>query len=145
MDKILRLNRVYRAENYTIGHLYDGSEYICDTLEDKVRDYNKDGDLLDAGETKIFGETAIPYGRYRVIVVQSPKFKRRLPYLMNVPHFTGILMHRGVTQLHTHGCILVGKNKQKGRLSDGPYWELKVKELIEKYIDLEYNVYIEIV
>lgn len=122
----LKLQRTALRDTYTIGHLYIGEEYFCDTLEDKVRDYNKDGDLSDEGEAKVYAETAIPYGRYRITMnVQSPKFSKRasydwcrgyLPRLLNVPHFEGILIHAGNTAKDSGGCILVGENKVKGRV-----------------------------
>lgn len=120
------LKRLYKKEEYTIGKLYINGEYFCDTLEDKVRDLNKDGDLNDVGEGKVSGETAIPYGRYEVTLnVQSPKFAQRasyiwcggyLPRLLNVPHFDGILIHAGNSAGDSAGCLLVGENKVKGRL-----------------------------
>lgn len=112
----LTLKRIALNEKYTIGKLYLDGEYFCDTLEDKVRDYNKDGDLLDKGETKVFGETAIPYGKYKVILGYSPKFKKILPRVQNVPHFEGILIHSGNTAIDSHGCILLGFNKEKGKV-----------------------------
>lgn len=114
----LTLKRVALRDKYTIGKLYLDDHYFCDTLEDKVRDYNKDGDLLDKGETKIFGETAIPYGTFKVIMSYSPKFQKILPRLLNVPHFEGILIHSGNTPEHSHGCILVGKNTVVGGLTE---------------------------
>ena len=116
------VKRLYLKENYTIGKMYVDGVYLCDTLEDRVRDYNKDGDLLDEGEEKVYGETAIPYGRYRITVTLSPKFKRELPRLLAVPHFTGILVHEGRNSGSTSGCILVGENKIKGGLINSrPY------------------------
>ena len=122
----LKLVRKYLKSEYTIGHLYINGKFYCDVLEDKVRDTNKDGDLNDVGETKVYGHTAIPYGRYRVSVkVRSPKFSLRpeylwcagyLPRLLDVPHFDGILIHSGSTAEHTEGCLLVGENKMKGQL-----------------------------
>lgn len=123
----LTLTRKYLKEEYTIGKLLINGKPFCDTLEDKVRDYNKDGDLLDKGETKVYGKTAIPYGRYQVAMnVISPKFSRksfymevcqgRLPRLVNVPHFEGILIHVGNTAEDSSGCILVGENRIKGGL-----------------------------
>jgi len=116
MSRELLLQRRYFKDTYTIGGLSVDDEPYCDTLEDKVRDYNMDGDLLDEGEGKVYGKTAIPYGRYRIKVTYSPKFKRRLPLLIDVPHFEGIRIHSGVYASHTEGCILVGENKIKGGL-----------------------------
>ena len=78
----LLLNRVYLHEDYTIGKLFVNGEYFSDTVEDKVRDANKDGDLLDEGETKVYGKTAIPYGKYKIELSMSPKFKRMLPLIL---------------------------------------------------------------
>ena len=70
------------------------------------------------------GETAIPEGVYKVIVNRSPKFGRDLPRLLDVPQFEGVLMHRGNTVKDTAGCILVGENKEKGKvLNSTPYEE----------------------
>lgn len=122
----LLLKRIALRDTYTIGKLYIDNHYFCDTLEDKVRDLNKDGDLNDAGEGKVAGQTAIPYGTYKVTMdVQSPKFSQRasyawckgyLPRLLNVPHFDGIMIHSGNDATHTAGCILVGENTVKGQV-----------------------------
>jgi hypothetical protein len=123
----LKLQRRFLGETYTIGSLFDEyGTYICDTIEDKVRDYNKDGDLLDAGETKVFGETAIPYGTFDVELTVSPKFKRVLPLVKGVPHFTGIRIHRGNTAGDSHGCILPGENKVKGKVLRSTKWEMEI-------------------
>jgi len=82
LDKVnLLLDRIYKAETYTIGKLYIDGVYFCDTLEDKVRDINKDGDLLDKGEEKVYGETAIPSGTYQIVITYSNRFKKPLPLL----------------------------------------------------------------
>lgn len=122
----LTINRIAPKETYTIGKLYVDGKYFCDTVEDKVRDLNKDGDLLDAGECKISSKTAIPYGRYEITMkVKSPKFSQRaaynwcggyLPRLLNVKHFDGILIHAGNSADDSAGCIIVGKNKVVGRV-----------------------------
>ena len=123
MNRELILERRFLKDDYTIGRLFVDGEYLCDTLEDKVRDHNKDGDLLDEGETKVYGQTAIPYGRYAVVVNYSPKFRRQLPVLLSVPHFTGIRIHRGNSPKDTEGCILVGENKVKGGLINSTLYE----------------------
>ena len=122
----LKLKRIALRDTYTIGRLYVDNHYFSDTLEDKVRDINKDGDLNDAGEGKVYGKTAIPYGRYEITMkVQSPKYSRRasyawckgyLPRLVNVPHFEGILIHGGNSAEDSFGCLLVGENKVKGKV-----------------------------
>ena len=122
----LALKRIALKPTYTIGKLYIDNHYFCDTLEDKVRDLNKDGDLNGVGEGKVAGQTAIPYGTYKVTMdVQSPKFsqlasyswcKGYLPRLLNIPHFEGILIHSGNDATHSAGCILVGENRVRGQV-----------------------------
>jgi hypothetical protein len=87
--------------DYTVGKLYINGVYECFTLEDPVR------------ETKIHGETAIPYGTYNVIINQSARFKRELPLLLNVKNFAGVRIHPGNTVEDTEGCILVGTTRTK--------------------------------
>lgn len=126
----IRVRRIALKDDYTIGKmeiLYpEGWRWVADTLEDVVRDLNKDGDLNDVGEGKVYGKTAIPYGRYEITMnVQSPKYSQRasyawckgyLPRLLNVPHFDGILIHSGNDETHSNGCVLVGENKVKGQV-----------------------------
>lgn len=121
----LLLKRIALRPTYTIGKLYIDGVYVCDTLEDAVRDLNKNG-VFDNGEKKICGKTAIPYGTYKITMkVQSPKFSQKsayawckgyLPRLLNVPHFDGILLHAGNTEADTDGCPLVGENKVIGKV-----------------------------
>jgi hypothetical protein len=87
--------------DYTVGKLYINGVYECFTLEDPVR------------ETKIHGETAIPYGTYNVIITQSARFKRELPLLLNVKNFVGVRIHAGNTVDQTEGCILTGTMRTK--------------------------------
>ena len=128
----IKIKRRYLGSDYTIGSMFVNGEYFCDTLEDKVRDLNKDGDLNDKGEGKVYAETAIPYGEYEVVVNHSPKFKRMLPRLLNVPHFEGILIHRGNTAKDSAGCILVGENKVKGQLINSTLYEKKITSICHK-------------
>lgn len=116
---------------YTIGKMYIDGDYFCDTLEDRVRDINKNG-KFDNGEVKVAGETAIPYGRYQVVVTMSPRFKRELPRLLNVPNFEGILIHRGNTAPDTAGCILVGENKVKGKVINSTPYEQKLVSILKE-------------
>jgi hypothetical protein len=84
----------------TIGRLFINGENTCFTLEDVVR---PDG-------VKIYGETAIPEGTYKVIVNYSNRFQTLMPLLLDVPGFSGIRIHKGNTDKDTHGCILLGTN-----------------------------------
>lgn len=128
----LLLERKYLKTNYTIGNLYVDGKFFCNTLEDTVRDINKSG-KFDNGEYKIPGQTAIPYGTYEITLnVVSPKFSKypfykevcggRLPRLLNVPSFEGILIHcADGYEGHklVQGCIGIGFNKIKGGLLQG--------------------------
>ena len=136
----LTVKRIALKPTYTIGKLYIDGVYFCDTLEDPNRDHNKDGDLNDIGEGKVWGDTAIPFGIYRMILSYSPKFKRILPRLLNVPHFEGILIHRGNTSKDTHGCILVGKNTEVGKVTSSTVWEEKLVKLLKDSGQKEFTV-----
>src|SRR5512133_1213857 len=105
------VHRSWRLPTYTIGRLLIDQSVFCDTLEDAVRDLvdkNHDGDYNDEGEGKIYGGTAIPAGTYKITLEHSPHFGRKLPYLHDVPGFSGILIHAGNSAADTKGCILVG-------------------------------------
>lgn len=111
----LTLKRIALRPTYTIGKLYIDDVYFCDTIEDTVRDTNKSG-KFDKGEQKIKGKTAIPYGTYEIKWTYSPRFKKYTPQLMNVPSFEGIRIHAGNTSADTEGCLILGKNKQVGKV-----------------------------
>lgn len=141
----LKLKRVAIKPKYTIGKLYLDNSYYCDSIEDVVRDKNKDGDLNDAGEGKVMHETAIPYGRYEVIVNMSNRFKRFLPLLLNVNGFDGIRIHSGNTELDSSGCIILGENKVVGKVINSKPYVIKLVDLllaeqkkgIKSYITIE--------
>ena len=134
----LLLTRIAKRKAYTIGRLSiveqvideysTGSKetFFCDTLEPTWRDY-------EHGAYKIKGKSAIPEGRYAVVISWSPKFKQWLPILLGGPEFNrqwqGIRIHAGNTVKDTQGCILVGRNQAVGRLYESRKWlyELKMK------------------
>lgn len=140
----LLLERKYCKEEYTVGRLSINGIFFSNTLEDTVRDINKNG-TFDCGEFKIKGHTAIPYGEYEVIVNYSPKFKRELPRLLNVPHFEGILIHRGNSKKDTEGCILPGENREKGKVLNSTKYELELTKLIKEANNKGEKVTIKIV
>ena len=101
---LLKVDRIQRDADVTIGRMLVNGVFECWTLEDAVRE--KPG--RPVSEWKIARETAIPIGRYQVIVNQSARFKRMLPLLVNVPGYTGVRIHPGNTAANTDGCILLG-------------------------------------
>lgn len=122
----VKVKRIARRDNYTIGKMYVNGEYVCDTLEDTDRGLTSKMSVAQISGMKVHGETAIPTGRYLVdMKTVSPRFggrpqyqfcKGRLPLLCNVPAYQGVLVHCGNTANDTEGCILVGENKEKGKV-----------------------------
>jgi len=94
-------------------------------LEDPVRelvDLNGDGDFNDPDEGKVYGQTAIPAGKYELKMMHSPTFKRIMPYLCDVPGFSSVMIHPGNSVADTKGCILVGENRIRGKLVNSRGW-----------------------
>ena len=135
----LLLTRIAKRKTYTIGRLYireqvmdeylPGTEdkYFCDTLEPTWRDYAN-------GAYKVKGRSAIPEGRYAVVISYSPKFKAWLPILLGGPEFNrkwqGIRIHAGNCSEDTEGCNLVGKNREVGKVLDSRIWLHRLKQKI---------------
>lgn len=125
----LRLKRIARKATYTIGRLFVENVRFCDTLEDTDRGLKQTDSLASINTRKVYGETAIPAGKYEVVMnVVSPKYaavdwyKRncnggRMPRLKSVPGYEGVLIHPGNTAIDTLGCVLVGKNTVVGKLT----------------------------
>lgn len=95
----LTLQRKTFNEKFTLGELFIDNVFFCYTVEDKVRD------------VKIKGVTAIAYGRYKMIVNMSNRFKKEMPLLLDVPFFDGVRVHSGNTAEDSEGCIIVGMVK----------------------------------
>lgn len=130
----LKLTRVILTDRSTIGALTIDGEDECFTLEDRVR---------PPGAEKVPGKTAIPAGRYEVIISYSQRFKRALPLLLNVPNFQGIRIHPGNTEVDTHGCILVGRTKGPDFIGES---RIAFEQLFEKLqkAALKEKIYIKI-
>ena len=135
----LILERIAKRKTYTIGRLYiqrrvddeylagTENQYFCDTLEPTWRDY-------EHGGYKVKGRSAIPEGRYAVVISFSPKFKQWLPILLGGPEFNskwqGVRIHAGNCSEDTEGCILVGKNREVGKVLDSRIWVHRLKQKI---------------
>ena len=102
--KLIVVRRVITPKS-TAGDLYIDNVWRCYTLEDCDR-------FLEQGGEKVYGQTAIPRGTYKVEVSDSPRFGRRLPILLDVPRYTGVRIHCGNDADDTEGCILVGALQQ---------------------------------
>lgn len=125
----IELIRCYNSKTYCIGHLYVDGKYVCDTIEDVDRGLAQTMSEAELKKLKVPSETAIPTGMYRVTLgVVSPKFRQkpyywnfcggRVPRLLNVPAYDGILIHMGTTEKSSAGCLIVGYNTIKGRVTD---------------------------
>lgn len=152
------LRRIARRPTYTIGRLYIDGRYFCDTVEDTDRDLNRNG-RFDNGEAKVYAQTAIPNGRYRVTMnVQSPKFSSRteynwwrvngrygyLPRLLDVPHFEGILIHAGSSARSSAGCIIVGRNTVVGGVTDSMATCKKLYPILKAAADRNEQIWITV-
>lgn len=136
------LDRKYKKTSYTIGDLYIDGEWFCNTIEDVDRGLTSDMPLSKIKQIKVPTKTAIPTGTYKVTTnIVSPKYSKRatwlqfcggrMPRLLNVPGFEGILIHTGNTAEHTDGCLIVGVNRQKGRVLDSVATFKKLYKIID--------------
>lgn len=142
---IIELNTIFKGDKYTISKLYIDGKYYCDTIEDTVRDLPLECPYTSRGQScrcneKMYSETAIPAGTYKVIVTMSNKFGRELPLLVDVPHFLGIRIHRGNTSKDSSGCIIVGENKVKGTVINSTKYEIDITKKIKEAIANGENV-----
>jgi len=121
----LKLTRIAKRKEYTIGRLTIDGQPFCDTLEPAWRD-------IGPGRSghKLAGRTAIPEGRYPVVITWSEKFGKWLPLLVGVPMFKGVRIHAGNTAADTKGCLLVGLNLKMGMVVNSRIWLHRLVEAI---------------
>lgn len=137
----LLLTRSFRKPTYTIGRIYANGQFICNSMEDVDRHIFQGQPLSDLLKIKIKGETAIPTGTYRLRVTESPKFKRELIEVVDVPGFTGIRIHALNTAEQSEGCIGPGLNTEKGRVTESRKYEKILTDMVKK----ETEAYITII
>lgn len=137
----LVLKRINNQDNYCEGKLYIDGIYQCDVIEDTDRGLTNEMSITEIQSKKVYGETAIPKGTYQITLdVVSPKFKDRswatfcegkLPRLLDVPGFEGVLIHVGNEASNSLGCLLVGQKTKDGWISNSTqtfkdlYYKLK--------------------
>lgn len=136
----IEVKRLFKGDTYTIGKMYLDGKYFCDTLEDKDRGLTQAQDFSVIKAKKVYGETAIPSGTYKVECTYSQRFGRILPLLFNVKGFDGIRIHRGNTSKDTLGCILVGENKVKGQVVNSAITEVKLMDILRNEKDITITI-----
>ena len=147
--------RKWKREDYTVGRLSIDGTLICNTMEDIDRGLDDGMQDWMIRNKKIPTRTAIPTGRYKVDMdTVSPKFSKypfymevcqgKLPRLKNVKGFDGILIHCGVDHSNSAGCILVGMNTIKGKLTDSKETFKKVYALMKDAHNRGETIYITI-
>lgn len=136
----LELKRRPSTNVATIGELYVDGQWECFTLEDVVRE--KPG--VPVMNWKIKGQTAIPAGRYKVIINMSNRFKKLMPLLLNVPGFAGVRIHPGNTHENTEGCILVGRKTSLDTITESRLAYDQLMKQMQEAIDLGEDVFLEI-
>ncbi len=119
----LTLKRDVVGPDFTLGKLSVDGVFFCYTVEDTIRD------------VKVAGKTAIPFGRYKVILNMSNRFQKIMPLLLDVPNYEGVRIHSGNTAADTEGCIIVGMERTKdGVALSRICWEKLMEKLKDQAI-----------
>ncbi|MFV0323514.1 MAG: DUF5675 family protein [Bacteroides xylanisolvens] len=142
----LTLKRKFLGDKYTIGDLLIDGRFFCNTIEDTTRKLPVTCPYTSKGQSckckgKVYAQTAVPAGIYKVSMEYSPRFKRKLPLLHNVPHFIGILIHSGNDESNSAGCLIVGSNTIKGKVTESRVTSDKLNAILSK----ETQITIEII
>lgn len=137
---LITIDRAWKRDGYTISRLYVNGELLCNALEDTDRGLRQDMTLDEIKKRKVYGATAIPSGSYECVCTYSNRFKKNLPLLKDVPGFEGIRIHSGNTAKDTEGCILPGRNTQKGMVTESRVWTEKLQGLMKAAWDRKENV-----
>lgn len=147
------LKRIAKRDTYTIGKLYIDGEYFCDTIEDKDRGLYASMPLDELESKKVKHQTAIPRGCYQVTYTLSQRFKDkswaqklggRLPLLLKVPGFDGIRIHPGTDEDSTSGCLIVGQNKEVGKVIHSQATYAKLNDILFPAFEAGDKIWIQI-
>lgn len=129
----LKVDRKWKKPEWTISNFFVNGVKWCNVLEDTDRGLNQNMPLSEIKKRKKDGITAIPSGRYEVVMRYSPHFKRETPWIKDVPGWQWVLIHAGNNPTHTLGCLLPGENKVKGKVLNSRVWEDRITAEIRKY------------
>ena len=119
-------------------------EWFCNTMEPTARKLTSQMPQTVIRRHKIIGKTAIPTGRYRILITRSRRFGRWLPLLLNVKGFEGIRIHAGNKPEDTRGCILLGFNRRKGYVLDSTRCVLTLVKMMTEAIAKGEKVFVEV-
>lgn len=147
--------RKWNQQEYCVGRMFIDGQLVGNTLEDADRGLSDAMSEDTIRNRKIYGSTAIPRGRYIVDMnTYSPKFAKydfykevcggKLPRLKCVKGFEGVLIHCGADQTNTEGCILVGLNTKRGKLTDSKETFKKIYALMKEAYNRGENIYITV-
>lgn len=148
----ITVDRKYKKELYTISNLYVDGTWISNVIEDTDRGLKQTDSVASIKAKKVYAKTAIPSGTYKVTLdFTSPKFSKKeyykkfcngkVPRLCNVPGFDGILIHKGSTEKDSAGCLIVGYNTAKGKVTNS---QEAFEKLYKKLLEDKNNLTIEI-
>lgn len=151
----LVVDRKWKKQSYTISNLTIDGKWFCNVLEDTDRNLDDSMSIEKIKELKKPSITAIPRGTYEITLdIVSPKFSTKdfykqvcngkVPRLLNVKGFKGILIHAGNTDKHSAGCLLVGINKVKGQVLDSKETFKKLYKLLKDKHDKGEKITIKI-
>ena len=150
----MTVTRKYPREDYTIGQLFINGKFFCNVLENTDRGLYQGMSLEEIRKIKVYGQTAVPFGRYQVTLkIQSPKYSKRkqyafcdgyVPRLIDVPGFDNILIHIGNTASDTEGCILVGLNTEVGKVTQSTETFKKLYQILKEADERNEKIFITI-
>lgn len=129
----LKIDRMWKKPDWTISNFIMNGVKLCESLEDTDRGLRQDMPLAQIKKIKKEGITAIPSGRYEVVLRYSPHFKRETPWIKDVPGYQWILIHAGNNPKNTRGCVLPGENKAKGKVLNSRKYEDIITAEIRKH------------
>ena len=137
------IKRIFNNQKYCISHVYVDGVYVCDAIEDTDRGWHNGMSDAYIRNNKVYAKSAIPVGEYNITLnIVSPKFNQKpyynkfcngkLPRVLNVPGFDGILWHRGRTEKDSAGCLILGYNTIKGQVTNSQQAFEKLYKILQE-------------